>query len=380
MMKMKAKIASFIMTLMTILLVFIICFLGLIIYNNFIKTDIVSEVQNFVSNITVSTESLEEDIDEVNILEVTSNFENIQHVEEINRSINQSDNFNVSRYFYNQLNEYEKIIYDALFDNKNNMKTGTYEINMGASFSKLLSKSEGEDLLEKYCQSAIESFSYDNPDVFYIDYGKLCLNIETTTNGTKSTYKVFFNSGEQSSYLTDEFSSKEKIDMAVKDIENIKAYFVQNRKNDVYQNIKLVHDYLVESIDYDQTMLEPNIYNLYGALVNRKCVCAGYAKAFKYLMDSLNIPCTIVRGLATNSIGGTEDHAWNYVLLNDDWYAVDCTWDDPILIGGGFLTNSLKYKYFLKGEAEFNSNHFPDGHLSDGGMDFDFPDLSESNY
>lgn len=376
---MKARIASFIMTLMTILIIFILCFLGIIIYNEFVRTDIVSEVEEFVSNITISTESFEEDIEEPAILEVTTSSSETEHINKIEENINSSNN-NINRYFYNQLNEYEKIIYDAMYDNKENMKSGTYEINMGSKFSYLLSKDEGEELLGKYCQSAIESYTYDNPDVFYIDYGKLCLNIETTTIGNKSTYKVFLNSGDKENYLTEEIPSKEKINLAINEIEKIKAYFIQNKKEDPYQNIKLVHDYLIESIEYDKTMVKPNIYDLYGALINKECVCAGYAKAFKYLIDALDIPCTIVRGLATNSTGNTEDHAWNYVQLNDAWYAVDCTWDDPILVGGGFLTNSLKYKYFLKGEEEFNNNHFPDGHLSDEGMVFEFPNLSQSNY
>jgi len=131
-------------------------------------------------------------------------------------------------------------------------------------------------------------------------------------------------------------------------LKKLKTYFIQNKKSDTYENIKLAHDYLIESIEYDQTTSQENIYDLYGALINKKSVCEGYAKAFKYLMDSLNIPCTIVVGMATNSEGNTENHAWNYVQLNGNWYAIDCTWDDPILVGGGFLTNSSKYRYIFK--------------------------------
>ena len=97
-------------------------------------------------------------------------------------------------------------------------------------------------------------------------------------------------------------------------------------------------------------------------------------------MDALNIPCIIVPGLATNSEGNTENHAWNYVQINNIWYAVDCTWDDPILIGPGFLTNSSKYKYFLKGETEMNKTHIPKGQLTENGKIFEFPVLSQTNY
>jgi len=362
------------MKLMTILIIALISFLGIVLYKELKQTNIVNEVQEFVSNITILAETKEkpkipETIqDEANILQET------EQKNEANKNIQ------VYKHYYNQLENEAKIIYNAIEENRENIKTGTYEINLGSQFSSLLSKENGEDLLGQYYQSAIESYTYDNPDVFYIDYEKMFLNIETTTRRNKKTYKVLLNSGEQANYLTEDFSTKEAIEEALNEIEKIKSYFVQNKKIDTYENIKLVHDYLVESIEYDQTISESNIYNLYGALINKKCVCAGYANAFKYLMDSLEIPCIIVPGLATNSEGNTENHAWNYVQLNENWYVVDCTWDDPILIGPGFLTNSSKYKYFLKGEKEINKTHIPNGQLTKNGKIFEFPVLSQTNY
>lgn len=44
-------------------------------------------------------------------------------------------------------------------------------------------------------------------------------------------------------------------------------------------------------------------------------------------MDLLDIECVTVEGTAYN---GTEDHAWNMVRLDGDWYCVDVTWDDPV--------------------------------------------------
>lgn len=343
-------------------------------YNEITKTDIVGEVQDFVSNITISSGGIDTNIKTPEILETT--------VETIspNDEIIDYSNSKIDKYLYNQLDDYSKLIYNAMESNKENMKTGTYEINLGTEFSSLLSQSNGEDLLGEYYQSAIEAYTYDNPDVFYIEFSKLYLNIETTTRGSKKTYRVFINAGNNTDYLTSEFSSKERIDAALNEIENIKSYFVSHQTADTYENIKLVHDYLMESIEYDQSISLANIYDLYGALINKKSVCEGYAKAFKYLMDSMNIPCIIVSGKATNSEGNTENHAWNYVQINNTWYAIDCTWDDPILIGSGYLSNSSKYKYFLKGEDEFNKTHVPDGQFTDGGKVFEYPTLSMNNY
>lgn len=371
---MKSKIASFVMRIITMLIIAMLCFIGLIIYREITNTNIADEVQDFVSNITISAESKKEELKTPEIIESLLEIE-----ENINDETN-VENFLVYRHYYNQLDDYAKVIYNAIDENKDNIKTGTYQIDLGTEFSELLSTEEGEKLLGEYYQSAIESYTYDNPDVFYIDYGKLYLNIETTTKRNKTTYRVFINSGNEENYLTEEFLTKDKIDEGLNEIEKIKAYFIQNKKDDTYHNIKLVHDYLVESIQYEQTVSKSNIYDLYGALINKECVCSGYANAFKYLMDALDVPCIIVPGLATNSEGNTENHAWNYVQINDIWYVVDCTWDDPILIGPGFLTNSSKYKYFLKGEIDINKTHTPNGQLTENGKIFEFPVLSQVNF
>lgn len=369
MLKMKSKITSFIMSLMTLLMLGILFFLAIIVYNGITKDDIVDEVQQFVSNITI----FEENIKSPEILQndlILSDY----------TDENVTPDTIIDKHFYNQLEEKSKQIYNEIDKNRENMKIGTYEINLGTDFSDILSKVNGEEILGELYQSAIEAYTYDNPDVFYIDFSKLYLNIETTTRGIKKTYRVFLNSGDKNNYLTEEFQTKEKIDLALEEIEKVKAYFVNNKTQNIYKNIKLVHDYLIESIDYDQSISKVNIYDIYGALVNKTSVCEGYAKAFKYLMDSVQIPCIIVIGKATNSEGNTENHAWNYVQINDVWYAVDCTWDDPILIGGGFLTKAHKYKYFLKGEDQFNKTHFPNGQFTENGKVFEFPILSQVDY
>lgn len=368
---MKSKITSFIMTIITVLAIGILIFLGIIIYNKIGKTNVSDEVQEFISNITISS------VDENEKIE---NSEVVENISSSLESIDKNENTQIDKYFYNQLDEYSKIIYNTMEQNKENMKTGTYEIDFGTKLSPLLSKSNGEELLGSCYQSAIESYTYDHPDVFYIDFSKLYLNIETTTRGNSTTYRVFINSGNDDNYLTNEFSSKERIDTALNEIKQIKTYIVNNKKSNTYENIKLVHDYIVESIEYEQTTSQSNIYDLYGALVNKKSVCEGYAKAFKYLMDNLDIPCTIVIGKATNSEGNTENHAWNYVQIDDNWYAVDCTWDDPIIVGSGNISNSAKYRYFLKGENEINQTHIPNGQFTENGKVFTFPTLSKKNY
>lgn len=328
-------------------------------------------------NATVSEEKTVEDD-----IQVPAIVENpISSIEKSNSSTNTDySNVQVDKYFYNQLDEKSRIIYRAFESNKEQMKTGTYQIELGTSFSDILSQSNGQEKLGEYYQSAIEAYTYDNAEVFYLSPKKMYLNIETTTRGGVSTYDVYINSGNEANYLTEEFSSKAEVDQAIAQIEQVKNQILQNKTGNTYEDIKMVHDYLVDSINYESSLSKQNIYNIYGALVNRECVCEGYARAFKYLLDELNIPCIMVIGTGTNSQGETENHAWNYVQLGGNWYAVDTTWDDPVVIGGGTASEESRYKYFLVGREIIDQDHSPSGQFTEGGKIFSYPNVTYESY
>lgn len=380
---MKDKFTKLIMAFIVVAIFGVIGVFGIIIYNEINgigNQEVSSGVQEFKPDYSKISDTIENNIEVPKIIEKNP-LDEIQSVnsKESNDSVNY-DNITVNKYFYNQLDEYSKTIYKAFESNKENMKTGTYQINLGTSFSAVLSKENGQDELGSYYQSAIEAYTYDNPDVFYLSPNKMYLNIETTTRGNSKTYNVYINNGEQANYLSDEFSSKQDIDVAISKIEQVRRKIIQSKTGDDYQNIKMVHDYLVNNIEYDTSISEKNIYNVYGALVEGKSVCEGYARAFKYLLDGLEIESTMVIGKGTNSNGESENHAWNYVKLDSSWYAVDCTWDDPVIVGGGFLSNSSKYRYFLKGEDEISKDHIPLGTFTEGGKEFVYPNLSKESY
>ncbi len=285
-------------------------------------------------------------------------------------------------YFYEQLEDYSKIIYNKLLENKENMKTGTYTINFGESFSVLLEQPNGSDLLQDYYQSAIETYLYDNPDVFYLNPKKMYINIQTTKSKFKTKYEVYLNSGNEANYLADGYTTKEEVEIAEQKIQEIKNQIISSIENkSEYEKIKYIHDYLVEQIEYDETLSKNNIYDIYGALVNKECVCEGYAKSFKYLLDEARIENVIVIGKGTNSDGQTESHAWNYVKLEEAWYAVDVTWDDPIVKGFvGYVAQKLKYKYFLLGSKDISKDHIPRTQFVEGGKEYTYPILNENNY
>ena len=113
---------------------------------------------------------------------------------------------------------------------------------------------------------------------------------------------------------------------------------VQNLSD--YEKEKRVHDLLIDMITYDKGA-DMN-QSAYSALVEGKSVCAGYARAYQYLMQRLGIPCYYCTGFAG------EDHAWNIVALDDGYYNVDVTWDD---------TPGGEYDYFNKNDQDYADTH-----------------------
>lgn len=109
---------------------------------------------------------------------------------------------------------------------------------------------------------------------------------------------------------------------------------------DNYEKEKMVHDALIDRVAYN--MGAQMNQSAYSALVNGQTVCAGYARAFQYLMQQLGIPCYYCTGYAG------EAHAWNIVSLDDGYYNVDTTWDD---------TEGGNYDFFNKTDQDYAGTH-----------------------
>lgn len=121
------------------------------------------------------------------------------------------------------------------------------------------------------------------------------------------------------------------------------------------EKIKAVHDYIVVNTKYDMEAIKQKnipdyVYSVEGVLVKGKAVCQGYAETFQLFMELLNIESRIVVGTELLSNIG---HAWNMVCLNDKWYHIDVTWDDPVPDQG----ESIRYKYFLIRDVDIDDDH-----------------------
>lgn len=285
-----------------------------------------------------------------------------------------------NKYYYNQLNDNAKLIYASIENNLNNMKTGTYKIKLANEVANVLKYDNGEEMLNKDFQSAWDALSLDRMDIFFIDVSKISLNIKKTTHLNNVTYSLAIVSEDETGYLKDGLTSKIDVNSILNQIKDNRDSIIRNVTGDKYSKVLQVHDWIIENLEYSLDIQNANTYNLYGALINKSAVCEGYAEAFKYILDELGIPCILVSGTATNSEGITENHAWNYVQIDEKWYAVDTTWDDPIVKGFGYVTNSVKHKYFLQGSKKMNENHTTRGNITETGQEFEYPELEKNEY
>lgn len=367
-----------IMIIIIILIVLILGGIGVGIYKFLSMSKQVVNNSEFANGIGIEIENNETiNIEQTNIVDVNDTEPIIQEPD--NNAI-PSETI-AARYYYSQLDSYGKAIYDKLKENKEQLKTGTYVFEFGTSFNTLLHSPKGEETLNTAFQSAWNAFSYDECDLFYIDIKKMNLVNETRTLGGITTYYISIGPGNNKNYLQDSFQTTEQIEKAQKYINNIIRQIIRQTKDDSQIiRAKKVHDWMIDAMEYDESETNVNKYNIYGAIHDKKAVCEGYARSFRYIMEKIGVQCVLVSGTAKNPEGRTETHAWNYIQIDDKWYAVDVTWDDPVIIGGGSITNEQRYKFFLKGSEEFFKDHTQSGEISENSIIFSLPILSATNY
>ena len=109
-----------------------------------------------------------------------------------------------------------------------------------------------------------------------------------------------------------------------------------------YEVEKTLHDKLAQKITYVTSA--PNAHNAYGALVEGKAVCEGYAEALQCLLQCAGIQSVQVYGSSRG-----ENHAWNMVRIDGEYYLTDLTWDDQ--------DTALSYAYFNQTSKVFAQDH-----------------------
>ncbi|MBQ3202945.1 MAG: hypothetical protein IJB36_04805 [Clostridia bacterium] len=93
-----------------------------------------------------------------------------------------------------------------------------------------------------------------------------------------------------------------------------------------YEKSLILHDRVCDAVVYQFSAHDQTVV---GSLLEGASVCAGYARAYQLLMQTVGIPVFIVTGYSRG-----ENHAWNLVQLDGEWYYTDVTWDDQNDQGG----------------------------------------------
>lgn len=212
---------------------------------------------------------------------------------------------NLRYYAYEILNDMDKQIYERILTALRNFEP---EIT---GFS--------ENLTSEHVTKLINYVIYDHPEIFWFQQQSTIYTIQPSSAVTKVEflYKMTKEEATKRQLQIDEEVKKftNKIDASLND------YEIALR---VYENI-------IQLIDYDSLGLEEqrndedakekpdDLRSIYGVIVNKKAVCAGYAKATQYFLQRYGIECTYI---------SNKKHAWNLVRLDGDYYHLDTTWGD----------------------------------------------------
>ena len=112
-----------------------------------------------------------------------------------------------------------------------------------------------------------------------------------------------------------------------------------NQNLSTEENIKIIHDYIIENTKYDLTkkngVSQYQSDTAYGALFEGYAVCGGYSDTMALFLEKLGVK---------NFKISSDKHVWNALYLNERWLHLDLTWDDPVTSDG---SNCLEHNYFL---------------------------------
>lgn len=166
-----------------------------------------------------------------------------------------------------------------------------------------------------------------------------------------------------------------------KEAKKVLNKIIKNGMSDI-QKVEAIHNYLVKNCTYDTNIFsyvsyngkvinnpgsslekKLDMYTPYAAVVKKRAVCEGYAKAFNIMALKSGLKSITVSGNAKDANGRWVDHMWNAVKINGKIKYVDVTFDDPLSIDyknpfKHLINNKKIYTtYLLKDASAIKKNH-----------------------
>jgi len=195
----------------------------------------------------------------------------------------------------------------------------------------------------------IKSILLDNPELYWFE-GKW--NGEKENDGIRVFPKYKARENYQEIHIS---------------IENTVDEISQRCKGAEVERIHFVYDWIIQNIQYSYS---DNDQTIEGALVEKRAVCKGIAKAFQLMMNCLAIPSYLIEG----TIDGLIPHIWNVVYVNNCFYHVDVTMGYEmfahLFVG---LNRNKHYPCFLVSDKTVAETHrMYSGNFPPSSYDFDF--------
>lgn len=133
------------------------------------------------------------------------------------------------------------------------------------------------------------------------------------------------------------------IDQNENDFEKSLAIFDYITKNTAYafEEAEHINDHL-------------DISTIEGVFLNNRAVCAGYAKAYQYLLTLSGIDSITISGYA-DAQSGRQNHAWTAQVIDGETYFSDATWADCFSESGD--AEFVCHTFFLMTSEELEKTH-----------------------
>ncbi len=208
---------------------------------------------------------------------------------------------------------------------------------VAAMAEEILLKDAGVTVTESELKTAMRCYHADYPQHFWYNGAyNYVMDGSGTILSVKPTYTMT---------ASQKQTAQKKVDDVVKELLG-KAAYGQTE----YARELILHDALADRVKY---VAGTNAHNLYGALVEGKAVCEGYARAFQYLLYQSGTQCLFVEGTGIRPGGSKgEAHAWNVVKVGGKYYHTDVTWDDQ-----SDATISVMHAFFNLNDTLIKEGH-----------------------
>ncbi|MFV0394703.1 MAG: transglutaminase domain-containing protein [Coprobacillaceae bacterium] len=186
----------------------------------------------------------------------------------------------------------------------------------------------------------ISNFEYSTNDYEYIY--DLIEQIRSQNPLVLQILDYYYNSDEQTIYIHYLYDNETRYQnqQTIRDeVARISGEIMNDNMSDV-EKVYAINKWICDNTTYNYDAVEAGTvddgYHLHkdyyhantaeGVFMQGTAVCEGYAAAFMLLADAVDIDTIMVTGSLLNSLD--TRHAWNRVLIDDQWYVVDVTNND----------------------------------------------------